>query len=137
MNRQSKNTPNHIDYIPPGRAEGHFPWPTKFPILSADAERRVGNRYPWLIYMIEKSAQIDASGIATYDRGNARLGRDVLFWELRAYDTHLLYRNFDYGQTKGQTQVIIVVTLAEAIENHRLKEMKHAEELARYYPPMP
>lgn len=137
MNRLTKNTPNHISHVLQGRAEGHFPWSTKHPILSADAKRLVGNKISWLLNAIEKSAQIGRDGFATYDRGNAHWGNKVFFWELRAYDQHLLYRDFDYTEGFDETLVIIVITLAEAVANGRLRHAMMAAEMAQYYPPKP
>ena len=61
----------------------------------------------------------------------------VFFWELRAYDQHLLYRDFDYTEGFDETLVIIVLTFAEAVENRRLQQEMITAEMAQYYPPTP
>ena len=92
-------------------------WPDRALILSRGARKLVGKKTSWLINALVRSAELGQDGQETLDRGTVRWGKNSLSWEMRTYDQHLLYRDFDNQIGEDKTQVIFVLTAQEASEN--------------------
>ena len=118
-------------------ANGQTPylWLDRAPMLSRGAKKLVGNKIPWLINTLIKSAELGPDGYPALDRGTLPWGKNSLSWELRAYDQYLLYRDFDNQIGEDNTQVIFVLTAQEALENFAQEQARLASLRALYWPP--
>lgn len=110
-------------------------WPDRAPMLSHGVKKLVGKRIARLNNTLGKSAQLGPDGYAALACGTISWGNDSLSWELRTYDQHLLYRDFDNQVGDDKTRVIFVLTAKEALENLAQEQARHAALRALYLPP--
>ena len=135
MNREERSArPARISKIVQDERRPYY-WPHRLPMLSQGAQAIVGTKTFWLLNALEKSAQIGHDGYAALDRGTFSWGKKLLHWELRAYDPHLLYRDFDYNGERDNNHFIFVLTAQEAQGNREQELTMIAEQRARYSPP--